>query len=82
MTLHLELTSEEEARLAHAAQAQGLNLMEYARLLLGLEHSEKKPSSIEEWDAALDELAGDVDPSVPPLTDEALSRQSIYGHRA
>jgi hypothetical protein len=36
----------------------------------------------DEWDAALDDLAGDVDPAVAPLSDEAVSRRQIYGRRA
>jgi hypothetical protein len=82
MTLSLELTSQEEARLARAAQSQGMDITKYARMLLGLEHPDRMPPSVEEWDAALDELAQDVDSSIPPLSDEALSRRSIYGHRA
>jgi hypothetical protein len=36
----------------------------------------------DEWDAALDELAGEVDPAVAPLSDEAVLRRQMYGRRA
>lgn len=82
MTLELELTPEEEARFARAAHARGMDVARYARFLLGLETANRIRPSVEEWEAALDELSQDVDPSLPPLSDEALSRRSIYGHRA
>ncbi len=79
MTLELELTPEEEARLSRAAEAHGLPLPEYARVLLGLEAPTAERLSPDEWDSELDKLCSDVDPSVPPLSDEALSRRRIYG---
>ncbi len=82
MTLQFELTEEEGVRLERVAQAQGMNVNEYARLVLGLEVPKTARLSVDEWEASLDELSSDVDPSVPPLSDEALSRQSIYGDRA
>lgn len=82
MTLQLELTSEEEARLARGAQAQGMDLTQYAKFLLGLELPTGIRPSVDEWEAALDELSKDVDASIPPLTEEATSRRSIYGNRA
>jgi len=82
MTLQLELTPEEEARSAQAAHARGMDVTRYARLLLGLERPDATRLFVDEWEAALDELSQDVNPALPPLSDEALSRRSIYGHRA
>ncbi len=82
MALQLELTAEEEAKLARSAEAQGMDMTQYARLVLGLELPKSARPSVDEWEASLDELTLDVDPNVPPLSDEALTRRSIYGDRA
>lgn len=59
-----------------------MNVGQYARLVLGLELPEGTRAPVGDWEASLDELAHDVDPDAPPLSDEAVSRRSIYGDRA
>ena len=62
--------------------AQGLSVEAY--LLTVIEAAAAPASaeraSLEEFEAAMDELAAGLD-EVPALAPEALTRESIYGHR-
>lgn len=85
MTLTLDLTPEEEARLQTAAARRGLNAEAFAHKLFAASLSalpvEQAPLSDEEWERLADELDDLVDPNVPPLSDYAVSRESFYEGR-
>ena len=81
MTVTIELSAEIEAGLAALAEARGLALPEYLQHLLeeqvsgraaGLSPAERAAA----WRASVEGL-----PLVPPLSDAAISRESIYGVR-
>jgi hypothetical protein len=81
MTVTIELSAEIEAGLAALAKARGLDLPEYLQLLLeeqvsvrttGLSPAERAAA----WRASVEGL-----PLLPPLSDAAISRESIYGPR-
>jgi hypothetical protein len=83
MTLTIELTPEEERRLEQEAQTAGVDLAQYVRRVLGLRSlTAQPPRTEEEWKRLEEELAEGIDPTLPPLSDEVLSRESLYGHRA
>ena len=82
MTVTLDLTPELEQRVAAQAIAQGLSLEAY---LLSVIEAASVPApseraTLEEFEAAMDELAEGLD-HLPVLAPEALTRESIYGHR-
>jgi len=81
MTVTIELSAEIEAGLAALAEARGLSLPEYLQRLAeeqvavhaaGLSPAERAAA----WLASVEGL-----PLVPPLSDAAISRESIYGPR-
>ncbi len=79
MTLHIELPPQVEASFAVQAQAKGVSLDTFIRDYL-IEHApvvETCPMSAKEIDEALEELAASI-PAVPPLSEQAMSRESIY----
>jgi hypothetical protein len=89
MTLTLHLNPELETRLREAAAEHGLDASDYARLLLD-QHlpAPSAPSQSlwntltpEEWMRAFDEWSQSHDPSIPLLSDEAVSRESFYEGR-
>jgi hypothetical protein len=81
MTVTIELSAEIEAGLAALAKARGLDLPEYLQLLLEEQVSVRTagPSPAERaaaWRASVEGL-----PLLPPLSDAAISRESIYDPR-
>jgi hypothetical protein len=82
MTIHVELNSEAEARLATEARAHGMTPDEYAERLLEQAMTSKRigrsRASQEEFRAFLDALASKA-PNVPQLRSETFSRATIYG---
>jgi hypothetical protein len=80
MTVTIELSAEIEAGLAALAEAHGLSLPQLQHLLeeqvsiraAGLSPAERAAA----WRASVEGL-----PLVPPLSDAAISRESIYGLR-
>jgi len=83
MTVKIELPPEIEAGLALQAAAQGVSLPEYLRHLLedqvaaGAGDSTLSPAErATAWREAVRGL-----PDTPPLSDEAISRESIYSAR-
>ena len=80
------LTSEEEAALLAQAKARGVSVDSLLRkavlqiISAGRETKIQPPPqlSAEEFDKAFEEIADMIPESVPPLSDEALSRESIY----
>lgn len=82
MTITLDLNPELEQRVTAQAAAQGLSPEAY---LLSVIEAAALPAAgegatIEEFQAAMDEMAEGTD-DIPVLAPEALSRESIYGHR-
>jgi hypothetical protein len=81
MTITIELAPDLEAGLVALAKAQGLGLPQYVQRVLkdqislqagGLSPAERAAA----WLASADGL-----PLTPPLSDEAISRESMYGPR-
>jgi predicted transcriptional regulator len=89
MTLTIHLSPELETRLREAAEHTGLNPDAYVLRILEqqLPGPETNHRSLwntltpEEWMRAFDEWANSHDPSVPLLSDEAVSRESFYEGR-
>lgn len=65
MTITLELPPDLEARFVAEAQAKGVPVGEVV-------------TAAEELDRALEEAADLIPEGVPPLSDDAMSRESIY----
>ncbi len=79
MTLNIELPPEVEASFAAQARAKGVCLGMFIRDYL-IAHTplvKSRQMSVQELDEALEELAASI-PEVPPLSDEAMNRESIY----
>lgn len=86
MNVTIELSDEKAAALKAQAQAFGLTL---ERLLEQIAEQQIQPSSIahlqrtdpEEWARQFDAWVDSHDPNMPVLSDEAMSRESIYPDR-
>lgn len=87
MTITLELTPEMEKQISERAQAAGLPPTEFLQSLIANalatppEFSLYETASPEEWGRIVDEFSEDFASSIPVLSDEAISRESIYGER-
>lgn len=80
MTIQLNLKPEMEARLIAKATIQGVPVDRYLESLV--EHHLEAPKAELEWKVLLNQLGRS--PSLekaPPLSDEAISRESIYQER-
>lgn len=82
MSVKVELPPEVEAHLAAQAAAEGISLPEYLRHLLEEQASADTGSTLSpaERAAAWRESVKGL-PVTPPLSDEAISRESIYNAR-
>lgn len=84
MTVTFELSPEEEAALQAQAQTRGLTLQEWVLQLA--EQSGSAPLELDQispddtWEQEFDEWL-DSFPDTPPLSDEAISRVSLYPDR-
>jgi hypothetical protein len=86
MTLTLELSPEWEAALKAHAQARGMSVEQW---LLDLTEQFAPTSSIvdlqrtnpKEWARHFDAWVNSHDPNTPVLSDDAMSRESIYPDR-
>jgi hypothetical protein len=86
MTVTLELSPEREAALKEQAQMRGLTLEQW---LLELADQQAAPASVahlqrtdpREWARYFDAWVDSHDPNMPVLSDEAMSRESIYPDR-
>ena len=82
MTITLDLPPELEAGFVAEANAKGVSVAEIVKAYL-LHQRERVPvsegvqMSPDEWDKAWDELLDSL-PDIPTLSDEAISRDSIY----
>lgn len=84
MTVTLELKPEVEERIAAEAQARGLSVEDYIQLKLEGKSTTPDPNSIpyEEWLRRFNEWIHSHDHiKGPPLSDEAINRESIYRER-
>ena len=87
MTLTLELSPEQEAALKAQAHSRGMSIEQF---LLDLTEQLTPPASIahlqktdpKEWARQFRAWAESHDPNTPVLSDEAMSRESIYPDRA
>ena len=84
-TVLVPLTSEEEAALIAQAKAQGVSVDSLLRkaVLQIISASPETRSQLpvqtaEEFDKAFEEIADMIPEGIPPLSDEALSRESMY----
>ena len=85
-TVPVPLTSEEEAALIAQAKAQGVSVDSLVRKAVlqiissgsTLTPQPAFPLTAEEFDKTFDEIADLIPENVPPLSDAALSRESIY----
>ena len=85
-TTTIEIDQLTAARLQALAEAQGLTLAALLRSITELWNGTKEKSfyetaSPEESARAVEEWANQHRSSAPPLSDEAISRDSIYGER-
>jgi hypothetical protein len=82
MSVKIELPPELEASLAAQAAAQGVPLLEYLRHLLEEQASAGAGNTLspEERATAWRESVSGL-PDTEPLSDEAISRESIYAAR-
>jgi hypothetical protein len=80
MTIKLELRPEVETGLLAAAQAQGLSLETYLERVIH-DHAMNSPAvAAKEWDQEFDAWVSSF-PEAPLLSDEAISRESMYPDR-
>ena len=83
MSITLELRPEVEARLAAQAKARGLSLKDFLKGVVELQASARDALSLastmsyEEWEHEFETFI-DSFPQQPVLSDEAISRASIY----
>jgi hypothetical protein len=80
MTITLELPPDLEARFVAEAKARGVPIGELVTAYLyrvSLPRTAKQLTA-EELDRALEEAADFIPAGVPPLSNEAMSRESIY----
>lgn len=87
MTITLDLTSETEIRLIAHATTQGMSVENYLKSLVEntlateAEQPFYKTATTEEWIDAFVDWANNHEVKAPPLSDEAISRESIYRER-
>jgi hypothetical protein len=88
MNLTIEISDEKMAVLKAQAAAQGLTVERWVEQLAE-QHAEAQPVSIahlqktdpKEWGRRFHEWAESHDRTTPPLSDQAISRESIYPDR-
>lgn len=86
MTVTLDLKPEVEERIVAEAKARGLSVETYILNVLEKEATSGEASfaltaTSEEWKKAFLEWVHTERPAHPPLSDEAISRESIYRER-
>ncbi len=81
MSITIELAPDLEAGLGALAKAQGLGLPQYVQRVLA-EQVSLQPAGLSPTERAEAWLASTADlPPTPPLSDEAISRENLYGSR-
>lgn len=88
MTIQLDLKPETEARLIVQAAIRGVTVEQYLQLLIENDSQTEEskpihqPEKTEDWVNLLEEFYNNPAlANVPPLSDEAISRESIYRER-
>ena len=86
MTLTIQLTPEIEGQLSAQARVQGVSVEDYIRRVLEQHATNgEKPvyegATPDEWVGRFLAWANAERPRRPPLSDEAISRESIYQER-
>lgn len=86
MTVTLELRPEVQQRIAAEAKSRGLSVETYILTVLDKEETNGETSfaltaTSETWKRAFLEWVHTERPEHPPLSDEAISRESIYRER-
>lgn len=84
MAVTLDLDPEVEERIVAEAKARGLSVEDYVQRKLQGKSTEADPSALpfEEWLERWNEYLSSHDYiKAPPLSDEAISRESIYRER-
>jgi hypothetical protein len=84
MTVTLELKPEVEERIAAEAKSCGLSVEDYIQAQLESKSTAEDPNSlpVDEWLRRWNEWLSSHDHiKAPPLSDEAISRESIYRER-
>ena len=86
MTVRLDLKPEVEERIVAEAKARGLSVESYILSVLEKETKNGDDSfaltaTPDEWKTAFVEWVNSERPSHPPLSDQAISRESIYRER-
>ena len=79
MTLTIQLKPEVEASLAAQARARGVSVAEYVGSLLEQFTPSGQQMNPEQRVTALHEWAKRFPQNAPPLSGEAVSRESLYG---
>lgn len=84
-TITIEIPDPQAALLAEKAKAQGLTLEDWFRQVAAKE-AEPAPSApsrdFKEWERKFDAWINAPRPKAPVLSDEAMSRDSIYPDRS
>ena len=82
MAINIELRPDLEERLAEEARAQGMSLSSYLETVLDKNAADSQSLQTaltpEEWGRELRQWAKDFPGQTPLLTDQAISRESIY----
>lgn len=86
MTLTLELKPEEVEALKSYAESVGVDMATVLHNLIAqIPSTTDRPlyetMTLDEWESVLDELSEDIDPNIPPLSDESLRRENLYADR-
>jgi plasmid stability protein len=89
MTLVIDIDQELESRLQREAAQHGMAKEEYVKTLLeerllkaNIQHPARwSTKTKEEWIQSFNTWMDNHDPALPPLSDEDVSRESIYGDR-
>jgi len=86
MTVTLELTPEVEERIKQKAAEKGLTVEAFIETVIDAdvngqsEKSFQETATVDEWEKALEDFIRNF-PEHPVLSDEAISRESIYRER-
>lgn len=84
MAINIELRPDLEERLAEQARAQGMTVSSYLETVLDKSiaagESTQTALSTEEWSRELRQWANEFPGQTPLLSDQAISRESIYDH--
>lgn len=85
-TLRIDLSDQQAAVLTTKAKAQGLSLEDWLRRIAEVEAASAAVVQLQrnpgEWSRRFDELIDSQDPNTPVLSEEAMSRESIYPDRS